>query len=121
MDATLRISFHGTAPSVALEQRIRRKVAKLAALGARVSECHVTLGGRPGLARAGSAWSARVELTLPEGQICVSREVGRDHSHENIHVAVGEAFDAVLRRLADRLGDSRERRTRSPAVARRAV
>jgi hypothetical protein len=49
---------------------------------------------------------------VPGGKIVVSREPGEDHSHEDLHVAVRDAFDAVRRRLQDHMrrldGDTKQ-------------
>jgi hypothetical protein len=44
-----------------------------------------------------------VELAVPGGTIVVNREPGEDHAHEDLHVAIRDAFDAARRRLQDQM------------------
>jgi cold shock CspA family protein len=44
-----------------------------------------------------------VHLVLPEGEIAVTRDPAEHHAHEDVLVAVRDAFDAVQRRLEDRV------------------
>lgn len=43
----------------------------------------------------------RVELIVPEREIVVRREPGEHHAHEDLHVAIRDAFDAAQRQLQD--------------------
>jgi len=42
-----------------------------------------------------------VDVRVPTGELVVSREHGRDHAHEDVYVAVRDAFNAVVRQLED--------------------
>jgi hypothetical protein len=57
-------------------------------------------GGRH---RQGTIYHVRVDLTAPGGEVVVNREPGEDHTHEDLHVAIRDAFDAARRRLQDRM------------------
>jgi hypothetical protein len=51
-------------------------------------------GGRH---RQGTIYHVRVDLTAPGGEVVVNREPGEDHTHEDLHVAIRDAFDAARR------------------------
>ena len=53
--------------------------------------------------RQGTIYHVRVDLTVPGGEVVVNREPGEDHAHEDLHVAIRDAFDAARRRLQDRM------------------
>ena len=44
-------------------------------------------------------FAVRVDLRLPRGEIAASRGSDADHSHEDVHVAVRDAFVALERQL----------------------
>ncbi len=48
-------------------------------------------------------YNVRIDLTVPGGTIAVNREPGEDHAHEDMHVAVRDAFDAARRKLQDHM------------------
>jgi hypothetical protein len=43
----------------------------------------------------------KVDLQVPSGQLVVSREPGHDHAHEDVYVALRDAFNAAVRQLED--------------------
>jgi ribosome-associated translation inhibitor RaiA len=49
----------------------------------------------------GKLYAVHIDLRVPGGEIVASREPGQDHSHEDVYVAVRDAFDAVGRQLQD--------------------
>jgi cold shock CspA family protein len=51
--------------------------------------------------RQGRLYSVRVDLVVPGGEIVVNREHPRDHAHEDVFVALRDAFRAAERRLED--------------------
>ena len=58
-------------------------------------------------------------LLQPGGTLVIDREPGEDHAHEDMRVAVRDAFDAARRRLQDRMrkldGNVKQRATEAPA------
>jgi hypothetical protein len=61
-------------------------------------------GGRH---RQGTIYHVRVDLTAPGGEVVVNREPGEDHTHEDLHVAIRDAFDAARRPTAGSHATSR--------------
>ena len=43
----------------------------------------------------------RVEVVVPRGDIVVTREGPQNHAHEDLYVAMRDAFNAVVRQLED--------------------
>jgi hypothetical protein len=46
----------------------------------------------------------RVDLKAPDTEIVASREPVEHHAHEDVYVAIRDAFDAVRRQLEDMSG-----------------
>ena len=103
MSADVQIFFRGMDSSPALEFQVRRKVQALRQLSDRMTACHVILESAHRHHRQGRIYHVRVELDVPGGTIVVNREPAEDHAHEDVHVAVRDAFDAARRRLQDHI------------------
>jgi hypothetical protein len=54
----------------------------------------------------------RIHLAVPGEDLYVNRDHEQNHAHEDVHVAVRDAFGAAMRRLQDYL-DRRRGRTKS--------
>jgi len=101
--ADVQIFFRGMDSSPSVESQIRRKAQGLQQLSDRMTACRVMLEAGHRHHRHGKIYHVRVELAVPGGTIVVSREPGEDHAHEDLHVAVRDAFDAARRRLQDHM------------------
>jgi ribosome-associated translation inhibitor RaiA len=102
MMVPLQLTMRGTTQTPGIADHVRRRVAQLDRFGGIVG-CHVTVEGPHRHHRKGNLWSVRVDLTVHGAELAVSRGPGEDHTHEDLHVAIGDAFDAALRRLNHRI------------------
>lgn len=48
----------------------------------------------------------RIDVTLPGHEFVVNRSPEEAHQHENLHVAIRDAFDAMRRQIEDVVGKS---------------
>jgi cold shock CspA family protein len=46
-------------------------------------------------------YHVRIDLTVPGDELVVSRDPGKDQAHEDVYVAIRDAFDAARRQLED--------------------
>ncbi len=76
-------------------------VAELERYSNRITGCHVVVAQPHRHHREGRLYSVRVDLVVPGGEIVVNREHHLDHAHEDVFVALRDAFDAARRRLED--------------------
>jgi ribosomal subunit interface protein len=105
MELPLQITFRGFPQSDALAERIRERVDALNEQFGRITSCHVVVDAPHHHHRKGRLFQVRVELGVPGEEIVVS--AGEEaHEHEDVYLAVRDAFDAVKRRL----GEHRDRR-----------
>ena len=113
MHKPLRIHFHGVDSSPALETRIREEVDALHKVHAGITGCQVNVRAPHQHHRHGAIYEVHIDLTVPGKELAVGREPGKDHAHEDVFVAVRDAFLAARRRLekeADRAhGDVKRR------------
>ncbi len=49
----------------------------------------------------GMLYHVRIDLTVPGGELALSREPAAHHAHEDVFVAIRDAFDAAVRQLED--------------------
>ena len=109
----VQISFRGMDPSPSVEAQVRRRAAELEQFSDRVSACRVVLQAESKRHRQCTIYHVRVELAVPGGNVVANREPGEDHAHEEIHVAIRDAFDAARRQLQDHMrrldGQARQR------------
>ncbi len=103
MRIPLRITFRHVAPSDAVEAVVRDKASKLDRFADDVIGCHVVIEAPHRRHRQGMLFHVTVDVTLPGREIVVSRDPPEHHAHEDVYVAMRDAFDAVVRRLEDRV------------------
>lgn len=101
MQIPLKITFRDIAPSPAIDERIRQQVAKLEHFHERISGCRVVVEAHHRKHRKGKIYHVRIELTVPGAEVVVSRDPELDHAHEDVYVAIRDAFDAARRQLED--------------------
>ena len=97
----VQISYRELTPSEALNARIRDHVAELEQFYPRVIGCRVMVETLHRHHRKGRLYHVRIDLAVPGAQLVVSREHHRAHEHEDVNVAVRDAFAAARRKLED--------------------
>lgn len=95
------ISFKGMKPSPAVEADIRERVDRLEQFHDRIIGCRVVVEAPHRHQNKGKLYHVRIDLRVPGGEIVVSREAGLDHAHEDVYVALRDAFSAAQRQLED--------------------
>jgi ribosome-associated translation inhibitor RaiA len=90
-------------PVPSAEAQVRARVVELEQLTDRLGACRVVLDSAHRRPRHGRVYEVHIELSVPNGPIVVSRNPGEDHAHEDLSVAIRDAFDAARRRLQDHL------------------
>ena len=108
MDQALQITFKDVSSSPAVEARIREEVEELERVYDHIIGCRVVVELPHRHQRQGSLYGERIDLTLPGREIVVGREPTQHQAHEDVFVAIRDAFDAAKRQLQDHA--RRERR-----------
>ena len=80
---------------------MHRWVARLEHAFERIERCAVVIEVPHRHQRQGNVFHVRVEVTVPDRTIAVSRDPGLDHAHEDVYVAIANAFRAARRQLQD--------------------
>ncbi|ABA23693.1 cold-shock DNA-binding protein family [Trichormus variabilis ATCC 29413] len=97
----LQITFHNIPPSEAVEAKIRSLADKLEHFYNRITSCRVIVDAPHRHQRNGKLYQVRIDITVPTGEIVVNRDPPEHQSHEDIYVAIRDAFDAAKRKLQD--------------------
>lgn len=99
MQTPLEVLFHDMERSDAVEQAVRDRAEKLEKLYDRITSCHVYVHSLQRNQRKGNLYEVRVELRVPGTELAVSHRPGDRHAHEDVYVAIRDAFDAMERQL----------------------
>ena len=101
MQTPLEIRFHQMEPSPTIEARIRAKAAELKRFSDQVISCRVVVERDHRKHRKGNLFRVRIDLSVPGKEIVANRQGPKDHAHEDIQVAIRDAFNALIRQLED--------------------
>lgn len=101
MDIPLQISFKNLDASDAVEARIREKVDKLEQFFGHIVSCRVVVESINKQHHQGNLYNVRIDLAVPGQEIAITGVGPKNHAHEDIYVAIRDAFNALSRRLED--------------------
>jgi ribosomal subunit interface protein len=102
MQAPLEIVFHNVDRSPAVEAAVRERAAKLELFAENITSCRVTVEAPHRNHQQGNLYTVRVDLRFPGGEIIANRSPSENHAHEDVYVALRDAFKAARRQLQDR-------------------
>lgn len=101
MKLPLQVVFRNMEASASVEAKIRERVGQLERIYSPIMSCRVAVEAHHKHHHRGNLYHARVDLKVADTEIVASREPDAHHAHEDVFVAVRDAFDAVRRRLED--------------------
>lgn len=113
MELPLQITTRGFEHTPAIDEAVRKKAAKLDHLAERIMACRVVIERPPAHHHKGAPFNVHIDLTVPGAELVVKHE-----PHEDMYIALRDAFDAAARQLRehyDRLQD-RTRHAQRPPV-----
>ena len=96
MQIPLQITIRDVSHSGELEEHIRDKAKKLEEFFDHITSCHVTVEMPHKHHRQGRQYNVRLDISVPSHEIVVNRD-----QHEDVYVALRDAFDAAKRQLED--------------------
>jgi ribosomal subunit interface protein len=101
MESPLEITFRNLDHSDAVEAKVREKVTKLEQVYGRITSCRVMIEALNRQHIKGNLFHVTIEVGVPGKQVVVDRNSGKNQAHEDIYVALRDAFNAARRRLED--------------------
>lgn len=101
MKLPVEIVFKNLDPSAAIEAKIRERAEKLGVFYDQIMSCRVVVEAPHKHHHTGKLYRILIDLTVPDDELIVSRTPDLNHAHEDLYVAIRDAFDAMRRQLED--------------------
>ena len=101
MQLPLQIRFHNLEPSDAVEANIRKHAERLERFCDQIISCRVMIDAPHKHHHQGNMYHVTVDVRTPGDESVASRGPAQHHAHEDVYVAIRDAFDAVQRQLQD--------------------
>ncbi len=99
MQLPLQVTFRNLPPSDAITASIRKHADKLNQFYDRIMSCRVVVEAPHQHHHKGNLYQVRIDLTVPHKELIVNREPPAHQAHEDIYVAIRDAFAAAQRQL----------------------
>jgi ribosomal subunit interface protein len=96
----VQITFRDMHPTAAVSDVIREKAASLEKFYDRMTRCHVTVETPHKHRHKGRIHHVHIQLHMPGHEIAINHEAGRIE-HEDVYVALRDAFLAAERQVKD--------------------
>jgi len=101
MKLPLQVSFRHMEHSDAIEAIVRERADRLDEFASHIMSCRVVVEPSGKHHLHGNTYEVRIDLTLPGGEIAVTREPSQHTESKDIAVAIRDAFDSARRQLED--------------------
>jgi len=100
----VQITFRDVPHSPTVEALIQKKAHELERFHDRITSCRVSISAPHRHSRtSGSFYHVTLELHVPGGEIVVGRDPTAESTHDDLQVAIRDAFRAAKRQLGDRM------------------
>jgi len=101
MKLPIQVVFRNMESSAAIETAVRERADKLDQFYEHIMSCRVVIELHHRHHHQGNLYHVRVDLKVPDAEIVASREPAEHHAHEDVYVAIRDAFNSVRRQLED--------------------
>lgn len=99
MQLPLEISFRNMDQSDAVEAKTRSLADKLDRYNDKIMACRVVVEASHKHKNKGGIYHVRIDLTVPGKEIVINRESHQNKAHEDVYVALRDAFNAAYRKV----------------------
>lgn len=96
MQIPLQITLKDMPQSDAVESRIREKAEKLSRFHEKIINCRVVVESPQRHQHQGKLYSVHIDLSVPGAELVANKA-----QHEDVYVAIRDAFVAITRQLED--------------------
>jgi ribosomal subunit interface protein len=117
MISDTQVVFRNIEHSDAVEFAVQKRLQKLERYCDEIQSLKVTLETPHNNHYKGKVYHVGVEAMVPNHDIVVTHDQHDNQAHEDIYVAIRDAFNAVERRLKSVYGKQRSRMQRNPKLA----
>ena len=99
MTNDFQIVFHNIDQSTAISDAVNKRISKLQLFCDRILAGRVVLDSPHNNHHKGKVYSVGLEIHTPSKEVRVNQEQHDNHAHENLYVAIRDAFNAAERQL----------------------
>lgn len=93
------ISFRHVDYSEAVEAAVQERIERLERLYDPIMGCIVTIDAPHRQKHKGRIYTVDIDLSLPGAEVVVTRDPQKNHAHEDVYVAIRDAFDAAEKQI----------------------
>lgn len=101
MSIPVQITFSNMTQSDSVRERVEELAQRLDRFHKRIIACRVVIRAPNRRQRKGRLYHVSIDLTVPGHEIAVNRNPPEDQAHQDVYVAIRDAFEALTRRLED--------------------
>jgi ribosome-associated translation inhibitor RaiA len=101
MSIPVQITFRNVSASPFVRARVGEQVERLSRRHPRLLDCRVVVEAPHRHHHKGKLYAIAIELRVPGANLAAHRNHDAQHAHEDIYVALRDAFDAAERQLHD--------------------
>ena len=110
MISNTQVLFRGIEYSPSVEEIVNKRLEKLERYSDKIQSLKVILEAPHNNHHKGRVYHVGVEAMIPNHEIVVAHDHHDNHAHEDIYVAIRDAFNAVERRLKAATSKQQSRR-----------
>jgi ribosomal subunit interface protein len=99
MSIPLNITLRDMESTHSIEQHVRHWTDKLERVYSRIERCDVAIDRPHQSHHHGQQFRVRITVAIPGPDVVVSRDPAHDAAHEDVYVAIRDAFRAARRQL----------------------
>lgn len=96
----IEVAFHNLDHSNAIEANARTHAEKLGTYFDHILNCNVTIETHHHQHK-GNIYHVSINLGVPNAELIANRDPSENHAHEDVYVAIRDAFDAIKRQLKE--------------------
>jgi ribosome-associated translation inhibitor RaiA len=114
MKLSSRVTYRNVNRTDALDRLVRARMARLERASGAILRCDVVVERSHRAHRHGNVFHVRIRMTIPGAEVIVGRDAERDPAHEDVLVAVRDAFRRARADLASLTTRARTLAARGP-------
>lgn len=101
MRIPMQVTFRNMDRSDAVEDAVREHAQKLDQFCDHIMSCRVVIEAPHHHKHKGNIFHVGIDITAPGKEIAVTRDPSKHQAHEDMYVAIRDAFNAARRQLQD--------------------
>lgn len=99
MEQPVQITFHDVEATDAIKSAIEERVGHLERFYDKIASCRVVIESPHRHQNKGRIYHVKIKMTVPGDELVISREPEQHGAHEDLYVAINDAFKEARRQL----------------------